>query len=149
MTRLCIVLALCFAHASAATMTKQKRSANCASEYSDLGESHTMCLEDVGSIASLSQQDIQDAVDQHNDIRADVSPKAADMNKLVWDADMAAVAAKWAAQCVMGHDEYADRAMPDLPGVSIGQNMYAGWSGLSGAISKWEAEIADFTYGQS
>ncbi|XP_070194120.1 cysteine-rich venom protein-like [Littorina saxatilis] len=126
------------------------------SPYAKLSPSHTRCKDDRGTDIPLTTADIKAIVDKHNEVRAAVSPPAANMQKMVWDEDLAETAAKWARVCTGNHEGlYIDRAEPKLPGVSIGQNMAfsSGFSGMMDAISNsfkkgWLDEKADFTYGQ-
>nr|KAG5708097.1 hypothetical protein BaRGS_002833 [Batillaria attramentaria] len=86
---------------------------------------------------TLSPQQKQAIVDRHNEIRGQVYPSATNMQKLVWDDDLAEAAGKWAGQCKFG-----------MPGVYIGQNM--AWSTASDpmeAIKEWQKEIDNFKYG--
>lgn len=58
----------------------------CPSAYSEISATHSRCLEDVGEIVTLSESQKQAAVDMHNRIRAEVTPAAADMQKVVGGA---------------------------------------------------------------
>ncbi|KAK7499032.1 hypothetical protein BaRGS_00009579, partial [Batillaria attramentaria] len=121
----------------------------CLAEYLNLHPQHTMCQKDVGKAVTLSSKMIQAVVDRHNAIRREVSPPATNMQKLVWDDRLAEVAAKRARQCVLEHEANdSQRAMPDMPGVHIGQNGAAG-DGLDllGATDCWYSEIANYSYG--
>ncbi|XP_041377147.1 cysteine-rich venom protein-like [Gigantopelta aegis] len=60
---------------------------------------------------------------------------------------MAVVAAKWARQCVVGHDDSHARAVPELPGVYIGQNVAAGQSSFVAVVKGWHSEVNNFKYG--
>jgi len=142
-----VLLACCCTFVSASSI--RKRSADCPDKYSELSSNHTQCREDVGTIVPLNATTKQYILDLHNEYRASVEPPAANMRKLVWSDDLAATAAKWAAQCSMGHDSMSDRAEPDMPGVKIGQNMACGYSSLEVAIDEgWFSENVDFTYGE-
>nr|KAG5708098.1 hypothetical protein BaRGS_002834 [Batillaria attramentaria] len=117
----------------------------CPSEFSDLSPQHTLCLTDKGKAVTLTSQQKQAVVDRHNEIRGQVSPKATNMQKLVWDDSLAEVAGKWARQCVDDHDDDKNRALPGMPGVYIGQNMAYGRDDPVAATNYWQTEIKDFT----
>jgi len=122
--------------------------AQCPSQYASLfGGQHTMCLTDRGVDIPLSAADKVAIVNRHNQIRSEVEPNAGQMQEMVWDDNLAAVARKWALQCQQKHDEYGARAEPALPGVPIGQNIGWGYSDVLHAIDGWEAEKYDFSYG--
>ncbi|XP_041378041.1 neurogenic locus notch homolog protein 1-like [Gigantopelta aegis] len=114
---------------------------------SDYHSAHSMCLTDRGKILPLSSYDKETIVNKHNQLRAGVNPPAKDMQKLYWDNELAAIAAKWAAQCTMGHDENNNRAANGFPGVSIGQNMAFGQTSFMRAIDAWYSEVNHFQYG--
>src|SRR5258705_9018119 len=83
----------------------------------------------ASATADLTSQQKQAALDGHNEVRSDVAsgfvgnqPIAADMVKLDWDDNLAAVAQTWVARCINGHNanrtsEYAAR---------VGGNTYVG-----------------------
>lgn len=136
----------CFATTSVLARTLQKRSSDCQ-QYLDLDPNHSMCLAPVGEIKTLSEDEKQAVLDRHNEYRGQVSPPAANMQKLAWDEDLATAAANWASQCQFGHDSYNARAMP---GISyIGQNFAAGYADLVAATDGWASEIKDFNYGKA
>lgn len=121
--------------------------AQCPSPYVQLNPNHTMCRTDKGTAIPLTTSDKAVVLDRHNAWRRNVTVIAADMQKMVWDDNLATVAAKWARQCVVGHDAYAQRAEPALPGVTIGQNAAGGYPDVLSAVNAWASEISDFTYG--
>ncbi|XP_067654464.1 cysteine-rich venom protein Mr30-like [Haliotis asinina] len=129
---------------------RSRRATTCDVRYSSLRTDHTMCLTDNPGAVSivLTPQQKQDIVDRHNYQRANISG-AANMLKIVWDEEIAVVAAKWARQCVNGHESTPlKRSIPRLPGISIGQNVGSGWpSFLSLITDGWSAEAAWFRYG--
>ncbi|XP_041377061.1 multiple epidermal growth factor-like domains protein 10 isoform X2 [Gigantopelta aegis] len=120
----------------------------CEQKYLDLYENHTMCLVDVGvSNSVLSDAEKTAIVKQHNDYRKGVQPTATNILKLIWDDDIAIVAAKWARQCVRGHDGGTAHAVPELPKVYIGQNAAYGFYSYEAAIKAWYDEVADYKFG--
>ncbi|XP_012940206.1 cysteine-rich venom protein [Aplysia californica] len=64
----------------------------------------------------------------------------------VWDDKLAAVAQKWAKQCVLEHDK--NRKIPSY-GLKIGQNLAAGHGNWRQAMSNWYDEVADYRYGEN
>ena len=74
-------------------------------------------------------------LDKHNQLRRRIArgeegrglggrgqPPAADMRRLGWSEELAAVAQRWADQCTLGHDKVRDT----LAGLYVGQNAYLG-----------------------
>ncbi|XP_048242487.1 SCO-spondin-like [Haliotis rufescens] len=129
---------------------RSRRATACDVRYSSLRADHTMCLTDspVATPVILTPQQQQDIVDRHNYHRAN-TPGASSMLAVVWDEDIAVVAAKWARQCTNGHESTPlKRSIPTLPGISLGQNVGSGWpSFLSLITDGWYAEVAWFRYG--
>ena len=61
----------------------------CSRAFRDISATHTRCLEDVGEIVLLSEKEKEAVVEEHNRIRGEVTPVAADMEKVVsGDDDM-------------------------------------------------------------
>ncbi|XP_071081904.1 cysteine-rich venom protein ENH2-like [Haliotis cracherodii] len=108
---------------------------------------YTLCLVDIGTDAPLSAADKQAIVDTHNTYRANVSPTATNMVKLVWDDELAVYAGKWARQCYISHDSYSARSVPSMPGVSIGQNIAAGYKSVMKGVDGWHSEVDFFEHG--
>ncbi|PVD38926.1 hypothetical protein C0Q70_01551 [Pomacea canaliculata] len=107
-----------------------------------------MCLTDVGVAVPLDAATKAALVQQHNDLRSQVVPLAANMPKLIWDKDLALGAEKWALQCVVGHNPDTARLVPSLPGVIIGQNAAYGYSTFAEGVQAWFDERNDFLYGK-
>ncbi|KAK7089382.1 hypothetical protein V1264_024953 [Littorina saxatilis] len=109
-----------------------------------------MCLTDhLGAVdVPFTQAEKDAAVNFHNEIRANVTPTASNMQKMVWDDNLAKVAAKWARQCQFGHDK--NRSQPELNkyGLPVEQNMGAGHSSLTGAINLWYQELPLWVFGK-
>lgn len=102
--------------------------------------------------ADLSSQQQRRALQKHNELRARVArgdtpgqPPAADMRRLQWDEDLAAVAQQWADQCRYEHNgqrsEQLDaRTHDDEP--DVGENLFAFIGTMQGpnvddAIQQW------------
>ncbi|KAK7494403.1 hypothetical protein BaRGS_00014295 [Batillaria attramentaria] len=118
----------------------------CDPHYKDISPQHTMCIVgDVGTEVVLDQAAKDAIVQKHNDLREGVNPLAGDMTKMVWDEDLAIVAAKWARQCVQGHDP--KRNVPSLPGIHVGQNGAFGYGSWDSAVQGWYNEVQYFEYG--
>jgi len=100
---------------------------------------------------------IEAIITRHNELRQKVAsgsetngnqPAASNMQKVVWNEEIATIAQRWADQCTFGHDK--DRKKCD--GTYVGQNAYSGWNsqestkadvmgGLSGAVQSWYDEV--------
>ncbi|XP_052213296.1 uncharacterized protein LOC127832106 [Dreissena polymorpha] len=117
----------------------------CTAEYRRL-PGHTLCLKDNRDVtkSGVNIQDRQFITQFHNDLRANVQPPAADLMKLQWDDRLAAVAQKWAKQCVLAHDD--ERKIPEL-GLTVGQNVAVGFESWQEAIRMWYDEISMYRYG--
>ncbi|XP_050414043.1 multiple epidermal growth factor-like domains protein 10 isoform X3 [Patella vulgata] len=130
------------------------RRAACDPKYSEINPQHSMCLDDVGTPVTLTQAEKQSIVDMHNNLRElQDLPQATNMQKIVWDEDIAKVASKWVNQCGSGataHEDSSDkREVPSLPGVHIGQNAANGYATFEDAVQGWYDEVKDFSYGQT
>jgi len=114
---------------------------------------HTMNLYDGPSdtCASISMFNGFDApgmeaiIARHNELRQRVAsgseangnqPAASNMMKVMWNAELAATAQRWAWQCTFGHDD--DRSKCD--GTYVGQNAYSSWSSQE---STWDEVMAN------
>ncbi|KAK6176020.1 hypothetical protein SNE40_014386 [Patella caerulea] len=128
--------------------------AACDPKYSEINPQHSMCLDDVGTPVTLTQAEKQSIVDMHNSLRElQGLPQATNMQKIVWDEEIAKVASKWVNQCGSGataHEDSSDkREVPSLPGVPIGQNAANGYATFEDAVQGWYDEVKDFSYGQT
>ncbi|XP_033119640.1 GLIPR1-like protein 1 isoform X3 [Anneissia japonica] len=93
---------------------------------------------------SLREEEMKYIVDIHNEYRRNVTPNAADMRKLEWDQEVAAVAADWASRCPSGHNY----------GSGYGENLafssepYTGniYTTLHGALKSWYDESEHYKY---
>ncbi|XP_033212027.1 cell wall protein PRY3-like isoform X2 [Belonocnema kinseyi] len=135
-----------------------------APNYFEVCQDHTMCkYKGIGPTCGSNQEsgvskaEIQQILKLHNDFRAKIAsgmehrgcpgpqPSAANMLELIWDDNMAAVAQKWADQCMFQHD-----ACRDDPRFQVGQNMYfsSGFSKVdwTRAVTSWYEEVARFNF---
>jgi len=104
-----------------------------AGGYCKLGYGHTMCkYEGKGAACNkiifnkISAQGRRNLVDEHNKLRSKIAlgqqagqPAAANMNKVVWNKELAKIAQRWADQCVWDHDKFRSKR----DGTQVGQNM--------------------------
>ncbi|KAK7094938.1 cysteine-rich venom protein Mr30-like [Littorina saxatilis] len=123
--------------------------AKCPKKWTDVNKKHTMCLTDAPGATRvlLESKERQWIVDTHNEIRANVTPKAAAMPALVWDRRLAEVASKLTMQCKFGHDAWGARQIPGYQGISVGQNTAAGQPDFESAIRTWYNENKYWRYG--
>ncbi|KAK7095370.1 cysteine-rich venom protein-like [Littorina saxatilis] len=126
-------------------------SENCEKKYKELYPNHTMCLVDrpQATAVTLTKATQHAIVHKHNQLRARVQPAATNMQKVVWDEKLATVAAKWARQCVIGHDDNKARQIPEYPKAFISQNAGFGHTSFNHAIDNWYREESKFTFGGS
>ena len=135
------------------------------SQYCALGSDNTMCrfcgigpeCNDAVCSNELSTQEIQEIVDKHNELRSKVAtgnqagqPAATNMNKLVWDEELARIAQRWADQCPDNPPHDPNRKSPLFVN-EPGQNKADSWSSvnnfdwrLSTKIQAWYDEVKDF-----
>ncbi|XP_042876308.1 venom allergen 5.02-like [Penaeus japonicus] len=78
----------------------------------------------------ITCKDIETILSTHNTLRQKVSmgqvrnqPPALNMRVLEWDDELAAVAQRWADQCMPGHDRSRN-----VPRFTVGQNVAAAWT---------------------
>lgn len=91
--------------------------------------------------------ELQGITQLHNDVRAAVG-----VAPLVWDPQLAAIAATWVAKCVddepptglVDHNENRSQGYPTY----VGENVYgsAGAATARGAVTSWASEQADYDY---
>jgi len=129
---------------------------------------HVYCLfeDKVGSKCGskseggVSDADIKTILKEHNDFRQKVAsgkekrgkpgpqPKAKDMPKLVWDADIAKVAQSWANQCNYGHSctvlKAGNVCKRTKKYENVGQNIALNRKDWPAAIKGWTDEVKDF-----
>jgi hypothetical protein len=87
-------------------------------------------------------------VEEHNAVRAMVQT-ATPPPPVTWSADLAAYAQQWTD---MTCSSPRHRTNPSLNGKPLGENLYAGFGGLSSnagkqAVDGWAGEVACYTYG--
>jgi len=136
-------------------------------DYCPNSRSHTMCrfsglsswcssrlVSNFRGISSLGQALI---LDKHNELRSRVAqglernqPSASNMRKLVWNNELAAIAQRWADQCIFDHDPERSK----FDGTSVGQNVAifknssrSSWEeiqyGLATSVQNWYDEVTD------
>ncbi|XP_055045330.2 peptidase inhibitor 16 isoform X4 [Misgurnus anguillicaudatus] len=89
----------------------------------------------------LTEQQASDIVDIHNDLRSQVQPSAAFMQKVVWNETVRLVAESYAAKCIFDDN-------PDLPNLKLGENLYVTTDSLNitKAMLKWFDENRDYDF---
>jgi len=144
-----------------------------AAEYCAISSQHQLC-NPAGAPASACTNTVKDdykrtvnaedqkvILDLHNKLRRDLAngkagtmPKAANMEKFTWDAELANIAQAQMNKCVYGHD--CDDCRKDKNGCfsHVGQNIaYRGASSLNNQsewhlpIQAWYDEIKDYDNG--
>lgn len=107
------------------------------------------------SQATLSTPERDALLAQHNQTRSSAVPSAANMTRLVWDANLATVAQLWAAQCNFAHNPNRGSAYAALSPNSgqVGENIYvttgsraSALTGANGASALWAAEVSDYNF---
>ncbi|XP_078334905.1 peptidase inhibitor R3HDML-like [Crassostrea virginica] len=98
-----------------------------------------------------SLADQQDYVDAHNEARFAVSPKAANMKKMKWSAELAQVAENYAKKCLWAHNpERTKEAQTMTSQFSyVGENLYvtsADSVDPRAAVLAWDNEKASYNY---
>ncbi|XP_071959658.1 GLIPR1-like protein 1 [Antedon mediterranea] len=91
----------------------------------------------------LTIDEKQFIVDIHNEYRMNVTPNAADMRRLEWDDEVAAVAQNWASGCPGGHNsnEYGENlAFSTLPFTGNIENLF------KAGLKAWHDEVDDYKY---
>ncbi|KAK2850899.1 hypothetical protein Q5P01_007175 [Channa striata] len=92
-----------------------------------------------GAWSFLSEQEEELLVELHNYYRGQVSPSAAAMMPLKWDAGLKLIAEGYAAKCIWNHN-------PELE--DTGENLYVGTGSLDlrVALEKWFLEHLDYDF---
>ena len=72
----------------------------------DASQTHTTCLNPSPQSSSLfpDKEQIDIILAEHNRVRSEVDPPAADMRVVYWDYGLARLAQRWAENCVFDHD---------------------------------------------
>ncbi|XP_067940475.1 cysteine-rich venom protein pseudechetoxin-like [Watersipora subatra] len=114
-----------------------------AEKFFHFSKKHTASItkSKTSTSSGVSEPDKRIIVNKHNQLRS--SQGAGDMQKMVWDDEIASIAQRWADNCKNSHDEY--RAIPGR--FSVGQNLAWGYKTWDGAMQAWYDEVDDFTYG--
>ncbi|KAL3886298.1 hypothetical protein ACJMK2_026303 [Sinanodonta woodiana] len=97
------------------------------------------------ALNSVNKTEQDQIVRLHESYRAQV--KSTDMMKLRYHPGIAVKAQALANTCVFEHDTEDDRAVAELPGVYIGQNLCEGHSSWRDCINDWASEKLNFQYG--
>jgi len=121
--------------------------------------------------STLSEEDKQALLDLHNEMRSQVAagalagqPGASDMEHLLWDDGLAAVATDYASMCIWAHNSNreadllvnASRSRIDLSNWTyrdVGENIFATTVAsptiqtLLGGVDLWFDENGDYTFG--
>lgn len=98
----------------------------------------------------VSEADKIEIVGAHNAFRSNVSPTATNMQKMVWDDELANGALDWVSQCTQGHDENDYRKAILGWGIGVGQNgAYASYAlSWTKTVGMWHGEVAWFEFGK-
>ncbi|XP_051846789.1 glioma pathogenesis-related protein 1-like [Antechinus flavipes] len=93
---------------------------------------------------------IKECVDSHNKFRSQVTPKASNMLRVSWDADLAKVAKEWAQKCKFGHNPDLNKPKKLHPTFStVGENLWIGSVGSFSenfAIKTWNDKAKDYDF---
>ncbi|XP_017210734.1 GLIPR1-like protein 1 isoform X1 [Danio rerio] len=94
---------------------------------------------------------IDECVREHNQNRSSVSPTAANMRYMTWDAALAVTARAWARFCLFKHNIHlreAKRVHPTF--TTVGENIWAGAPysrfTVKSAVFSWVNELKDYNY---
>lgn len=89
----------------------------------------------------LTEQEKLTIVDLHNELRSEVQPSAAFMQKVVWDEAIRLVAEGYAAKCIWDHN-------PELEDLKMGENLFVGTGTFNAtkAVMDWFKEHLDYDY---
>ncbi|XP_056305424.1 peptidase inhibitor 16 [Danio aesculapii] len=93
------------------------------------------------AVGQLTEQEILTIVDLHNELRSQVQPSAAFMQKVVWDEAIRLVAEGYAAKCIWDHN-------PELEDLTMGENLFVGTGPFNAtkAVMDWFNENLDYDY---
>jgi len=89
----------------------------------------------------LSQEEQNQILDLHNQYRANVNPKATNMEKMYWSKQLEATARKYASTCPGAPSEEAEEG-------AIGENLAWAWPSLTveGVMKEWGGEGSNYDY---
>ncbi|XP_043086246.1 peptidase inhibitor 16 [Puntigrus tetrazona] len=89
----------------------------------------------------MTEQEKSTIIDLHNELRSKVQPRAAFMQKVVWDETLRLVAEAYAAKCIWNHN-------PDLEELGLGENLFVstGPFNATKATLDWFDEHVDYDF---
>ena len=105
--------------------------------------------------AALTQAERDSVLAAHNQVRATVSPPAANMTRLVWDPNLATVAQNWTNQCNWAHNGGRNAAYASLSSNSggVGENIFittgsraSALTGPGSATPSWASEVVNYNF---
>ncbi|KAH3870735.1 cysteine-rich venom protein kaouthin-2-like isoform X2 [Dreissena polymorpha] len=131
-------------------LSRHRREVRCANKYGEITTGHTACLPRSSMLrtSGLEPGEQESIIATHNTARRGVNPPASNMQMMSWDESLANIAQRWAENCAANnHDN--DYKRTDFGRLSVGQNLAWGSYklGWSKAISLWENEKKDYTFG--
>ncbi|CAG0923905.1 unnamed protein product [Notodromas monacha] len=133
-------------------------------DYCKVSQGHTACKftkpNELGACQKVNKRELTPTekskiVDAHNAKRRLVAkgnqspqPEAADMAKLVWNDEAAAIAQLWVDQCTFNHDQERSTVKTGKS-ITNGQNLYMGMGpgdlDIDDAINAWFEEVKSFS----
>lgn len=133
---------------SGLTLQRKKRDATAATckDRFEAIPGHTMCLANVTS-QLVTNEEQQEIVKKHNNVRSGVNPAAANMMKMHYDKTLETEAQIWTEQCKLSHDHSYKRFLPGR--YYVGQNIATSKEAMTWAkvIDLWDSEKSKFRYG--
>lgn len=106
-------------------------------------------------VAQLTAAEIAGVLADHNQVRSNVTPTAANMTRLEWDPALAAVAQNWANRCSWAHNPGATTAYAALSSNTggVGENIFvttvtraSALTGANSALTDWAAERTSYNF---
>ena len=113
----------------------------CLARYR-LTANHTMCARDSPLLergGGISEGEREFILITHNALRRKVEPRAANMQRMRWDAQLQALAQKRANLCDLGRVRSAARQEPGY-GLVIGENLAGGYESWPQVFAVWMNE---------
>ncbi|XP_064202524.1 peptidase inhibitor 15-like [Anguilla rostrata] len=142
------LLLLCIAiGASAAARIDKSNSSSSASNFSDLGGNVDHRTEQATVAKTrrrryISQNDMIEILDYHNQVRANVFPPASNMEYMVWDEGLAQSAEAWAATCIWDHGpQHLLRFLGQNLSVRTGR-----YQSILQLVKPWYDEVRDYVF---
>jgi Cysteine-rich secretory protein family len=105
--------------------------------------------------STLTQAEANAVLVSHNQVRSGVASTAANMTRLVWDANLATVAQNWANQCNFSHNpnSNSDYAVLSTNTGQVGENIFVtttsranALTGPGSAVPFWASEGIDYNF---